>query len=140
MGTTGLGLDIGAQRIGVAAANLSVRFAGPLVTLDDPASFLNDIIELCRQREAAWIVAGRPRGMDGQETEQTRRVLAFGAELEARLASAGLHIPLYWIDEALTSHKAEAELQNRRKPYQKGDVDALAATFILEDFLKEHHV
>jgi RNase H-fold protein (predicted Holliday junction resolvase) len=40
-------------------------------------------------------------------------------------------------DEALTSRKAESELNKRGKPYAKGDVDALAATYILEDYLTQ---
>jgi putative Holliday junction resolvase len=71
--------------------------------------------------------------MQGQSTDQTRTVEAFGKQLEERLT-----IPLYWIDEALTSQKAEIELRSRGKPYSKGDIDALAATYILEDFLKAH--
>jgi RNase H-fold protein (predicted Holliday junction resolvase) len=41
-------------------------------------------------------------------------------------------------DEAVTSKRAEAELEARGKPYQRGDIDALAATYILEDFLAGH--
>jgi putative Holliday junction resolvase len=138
---TGLGLDVGERRIGVASAHLSVRFAGPLVTLDNPDRFLDDILALCHSEDAAWLVIGLPRGMQGQDTAQTARAQAFGAELTAYLSAHGLQIPVYWIDEALTSAKAEAELQGRTKrgkSFAKGDVDALAATYILEDFLKEH--
>lgn len=134
---TALALDVGAARIGVARANLSVRFAGPLITLDQPESFLDDIVHLCKSEDAAWLVIGLPRGINGQETAQTARVQAFGAEVAARLKQSDLQLPVYWIDEALTSVKAEQELAARGKPYVKGDIDALAATFILDDYLKE---
>jgi len=137
----GLALDVGERRIGVASAHLSVSFAGPLMTLDRPESFLADILALCKKDDVAWLVIGLPRGMQGQDTAQTTRAQSFGAELTAYLSAHGLQIPVYWIDEALTSAKAEAELQSRMKrgqTYAKGDVDALAATYILEDFLKEH--
>jgi RNase H-fold protein (predicted Holliday junction resolvase) len=42
------------------------------------------------------------------------------------------------MDEAVTSTRAEAELQSRRKPYAKEDIDMLSAVYILEDFLREH--
>jgi RNase H-fold protein (predicted Holliday junction resolvase) len=40
-------------------------------------------------------------------------------------------------DEALTSSRAEAELKARKKAYGKGDIDSLAATLILDDYLRE---
>ncbi len=143
---SGLGLDVGTQRVGVAVANIGVRFARPLTTLQHPEHFIGDIIDLCKTEDAAWVVIGLPRGMSGQETAQTAHTRDFGATLVSGLATAGLQIPVYWIDEALTSAKAEAELQGRGKggkrgkPYAKADVDALAATYILEDYLKESHM
>lgn len=125
-----LALDVGERRIGVARAHLDVRMARPLTTLENPDKFIDDIVALCQSEKAALVVIGRPRGMSGQETEQTRRIEAFGKTLEQRL-----DIPVYWTDEALTSAKAEAELRGRGKPYKKGDVDALAATYILDDFM-----
>ncbi len=134
---TGIALDVGEKRIGVARADLGVRFAGPLTTLEKPDCFVSDIAALCRSQEATWIVIGLPRGMDGQETAQTAYAQAFGRELEAYLAEHGPQLPVYWIDEALTSHKAEQELQSRGKPYIKADIDALAAIYILEDFMNQ---
>lgn len=136
-GQTGLGLDIGTQRIGVASAHLSAHFARPLTTLQQPDSFLEDILNLCNSHQVAWIVLGLPRGLDGQSTKQTRLVQDFAAQLTAALVGRAMNVPLYWIDEALTSVKAEAELQVRGTAYAKADVDALAATYILEDFLQE---
>jgi RNase H-fold protein (predicted Holliday junction resolvase) len=37
----------------------------------------------------------------------------------------------------VTSKQAEAELSSRGKPYSKADIDALAATYILDDFLHQ---
>ena len=48
------------------------------------------------------------------------------------------NLPVYFQDEAVTSKQAEAELQARGKHYEKSDIDALAATYILEDWLGEH--
>lgn len=138
-----IGLDVGEKRIGVAVANLGVRFANPLQTLDNPKTFLKDIEQLCRHEDAALLVLGLPRGLNGQDTAQTERVRGFGRELADYLSATGHKLPLYWVDEALTSEKAESELRARagkRQVYSKSDVDSLAATYILEDFLKEFHV
>lgn len=137
-----LALDVGEKRIGVAVANLGVRFAGPLTTLENPKTFLKDISALCEAEGVGLLVLGLPRGLEGQDTAQTERVKRFGAQLGDFLGAAGHALPLYWVDEALTSEKAEKELRARagkRQHYQKVDIDALAATYILEDFLKEFH-
>ncbi len=128
-----IALDVGAQRIGVARASSFARLASPLTTLQNTDTIMQDIVTLLDDEQAAAIVVGRPRGMQGQETAQTRTIFAFADGLKKLL-----DIPLFMQDEAVTSHKAEEELKKRGKPYAKGDIDALAATYILEDFLREH--
>lgn len=128
-----LALDVGEKRIGVAQATVPAFLSKPLTTLTNSAQIMHDIVALVQQERATALVVGLPRGMEGQETAQTRAVEAFGHNLEQHLS-----IPLYWQDEAVTSLQAEAELKARRKPYVKGDIDALAATYILEDFLRNH--
>lgn len=128
-----LALDVGGQRIGVARAMIDSRLPSPLTTLINSSDIYKQIQDLIAQENAQCIVLGLPRGLSGQETEQTKTVQEFGASL-----GGDLQIPLYWQDEAATSLKAKQELEARGKPYAKGDVDALAATYILEDFLVEH--
>lgn len=129
---TVLALDVGGQRIGVAEANLVARMAHPLTTLLNTDTIFDDIAELIRKQDAGALVVGLPRNLSGESTPQTATVQAFVQQLQAKIT-----VPVHWQDEALTSQKAEDELNARRKPYQKGDVDALAATYILEDFLRE---
>jgi putative Holliday junction resolvase len=128
-----LALDVGEKRVGVARAHLDALFPAPLVTLDRPEQFIDDIIALVTSENASAVVVGLPRGLSGQDTGQTAAVRTFVAELEPRLA-----VPVYWNDEAVTSEHAEAELRARGKPYAKADIDALAATYILEDYIREH--
>ena len=128
-----LALDVGNARIGVARANSIARIASPLTTLNHTASIMDDIKELIMTEGADRLVVGLPRGLSGQETPQTHIVREFVAELKQ-------HVPIEiaFQDEALTSQKAETELNARRKPFSKGDIDALAATYILDDYLQEH--
>jgi putative Holliday junction resolvase len=125
-----LGLDVGAQRIGIAAASLSAGLARPLTTLKHDDSFFPALQTIIETENAGTLVVGLPRGLDGQYTDQTRAVEAFTAELREH---SGL--PIHLQDEALTSKQAETELRSRGKPYGRGDIDALAATYILEDWL-----
>jgi putative Holliday junction resolvase len=128
-----LTLDVGERRIGVALADLHSRLPAPLTTLERSESTFDDIHRLIDQHGVAILVVGLPRGLDGQHTSQTVAVEEFKAELERTLS-----VPVYWQDEALTSRLAEDELKARGRPYKKADIDALSATYILEDFLRDH--
>ncbi|HJP96407.1 MAG TPA: Holliday junction resolvase RuvX [Candidatus Saccharimonadales bacterium] len=127
---TFLALDVGAQRIGVARANSIARIASPLTTLQHTDQVLSDIAQLVKQEQADELVVGLPRGLESQETDQTRYVRQFVADLQTHIT-----IPIHFQDEALTSVTAKKELEARKKPYAKGEVDALAATYILNDYL-----
>lgn len=126
-------LDVGEKRIGVATASIITMLPHPLKTLNRTSDILHDLVTLLQEQRAVAVVLGLPRGLEGQETAQTRTVQAFGHELSQHVT-----VPLYWQDEAVTSRQAEEELKARGKAYVKGDIDALAATYILEDFLHEH--
>ncbi len=126
-----LGLDVGSARIGVATVRTDIRFPQPLTTLQYSSEVFADIAGLVKEYQAAAVVVGWPRVMQGQETAQTAFVDDFAAELRQYI-----DIPVHLQDEALTSQKAEQELRSRNKPYGKGDIDALAATYILDDYVQ----
>jgi len=129
-----IGLDVGAKRVGVAVASLTARLPRPLITLNRGEAFFSMLTDVVNAEGARALVVGFPRGMQGQHTRQTGVIEDFTAELRHHFT-----LPIQYQDEALTSRHAEAELEARGKPYQRGDIDALAATYILEDFLSEHH-
>jgi UPF0755 protein len=126
-----LGVDIGEKRIGVAVCDTMAAFPAPLVTLEANPNIASEFAEILKKQSVKAIVIGYPRNQNGEPTAQTARV-----EHIAKLLKIPVEIPVYWQDESLTSVKAEEELKHRKKPFSKGDVDALAATFILEDFIK----
>ncbi|MFI5275496.1 MAG: Holliday junction resolvase RuvX [Candidatus Saccharimonadales bacterium] len=130
-----LALDVGARRIGVALASAGAYFAKPLATLDHTNDIFTEISGLAKEHDVTVIVVGYPRGLEGQTTEQTKTIEAFVDELRTHVS-----VSVEWQDETLTSVKAETELASRHKGgvYNKADVDALAATYILEDYLTEH--
>ena len=131
--STALALDVGERRIGVALASLQARIPAPLTTLLRGESTFHDIQMLIDEHAVVVLVVGLPRGLDGQHTAQTMAVEEFKSSLERTLS-----IPVHWQDEALTSRQAEAELESRGKPYKKEAIDALSATYILDDFLRDH--
>ena len=128
-----LALDVGDRRIGVALASLEAKIASPLLTIDrlDTPEVFAKIIELIDQHQVESVVVGLPRGMEGQETAQTASTRQFAKDLEQAIACK-----VYLQDEAATSLAAEDELKANNKPYQKGDIDKLAAAYILDDWLQ----
>lgn len=125
-----LALDVGAARIGLALASRAARLAAPYKTIAHTSDVIERLRTICEQESVQELVVGLPRGMNGQETTQTAAVQEFGQQL------AVLSLPVRWQDETLTSVKAEEELARRGRPYQKSEIDALAATYILEDYLR----
>lgn len=128
-----LALDVGARRVGVAVATVQARLPRPLITLIQDDTFFDALEAIVEVEGVHALVVGFPRGMQGQHTAQTTAIETFVAELKQHLP-----LPVHLQDEALTSKHAKAELDAKGKPYDKGAIDALAATYILEDFLQEH--
>jgi len=128
-----LALDVGQVRIGVAVASLVAKMPRPLTTINSSSEVYADIQKLADEQDAQIIVVGLPRGLDGQTTEQTNITDNFIMELKQNT-----NLQIYKQDEALTSKKAKEELESKGRPYSKEDIDALAATYILEDFLHEN--
>lgn len=128
-----LALDVGGRRVGVAVASLAARLPRPLATLVRDGDFFSTLQDLIEAENAEALVIGFPRGQDGQHTAQTGAIETFADELRRHC-----ELPVHFQDESVTSKQAEAELKARGKAYQRGDIDALAATYILEDFLASH--
>jgi len=127
-----LGLDVGSKRIGIAIASLTARIAKPLTTLPNDDKFYKELKAIIKEENVSVLVIGLPRGLRGQDTEQTKFTKEFTQKLTTKIP-----LPVHLIDEALTSKQAEAELRKKRKTYKKADIDALAATYILDDWLAD---
>lgn len=125
-----LALDIGERRIGVAKGDTGVRLAIPVTTLVVDGTEIDRIKRLIEDERAEVLVVGYPRNQSGEPTAQTQYVEKIAAELK------GLAPSLVFQDESLTSVLAEQRLKATGRPYSKGDIDAEAATLILQDYLE----
>lgn len=128
---TYIGLDVGEKRIGVAVADSAVRIAIAYDTIDVDGNELQAIAEIVTSQNADVIVVGLPRNQSGEETAQTAFVREFARNLE------DMADQVVFQDESLTSVLAEKQLIEQKKPYEKGDIDRLAAALILQDYLEE---
>lgn len=125
-------LDVGQRRIGVSVTSLLARLPQPHGVITNDEHTLADIRKLISKQNICILVVGLPRGLEGQDTEQTKYVRQFADNIKHNI-----DIPIHFQDEALTSKQAETEL-NKKGLYNKEAVDALAATYILTDFLSQH--
>lgn len=117
--------------MGVALARAEVKVPVALDTLDRQAeSFWKQLELVCKENDIAKVVIGLPRGLDGQETRQTENTRRFASEIKKHM-----NLPIVWQDEAVTSLKAREILTSSGKNFNKQDVDAVAATLILGDYL-----
>lgn len=128
-----IALDVGTKYIGVAAADTIVPIATPLTAVLVDGTEVEAIATIAKDKDVQTIVVGYPRNQAGDATEQTALSEAFGDKLKA-IAQ------VVYQDESLTSVMAEDRLKSSGKPYEKGDIDAMAAAIILQDYLELHHV
>jgi len=107
----------------------------PTYTRVGPKKDLRAVVELARAHDVGEIVVGLPLRLDGSESAQTRKVLAF---VEALRAAAGVAVQTW--DERLTTVEAEDLLRERGvKPQdRKAEVDRMAAVLILQGYLDAH--
>ena len=103
-----LAFDFGTTRIGVAQGEASVAIAHPLETI---SGSLNQekfarIATLITQWQPEFLVVGLPTYIDGTEHELTRLSRKFGRQLHGRFT-----MPVYWVDERLSSLYAEELLR-----------------------------
>ena len=106
---------------------------GRLVETNQPSLFhlLRKVVE---EEEIDTIILGVPTLLDGQETTMTKKVRQFGCALTEYFHP----IPVHLQDETLSTFEAKERMKNSPRYNFKiclEEVDALAATIILEDFL-----
>ena len=127
-----IGLDVGEKRIGVAKVDSSTRIALPVGFVENDEETWEKIASVARMNSTNWFVLGLPRSNEGNETKQTLYVRQFARVLMQKIPGAKIRFQ----DESLTSVEAEARLKKRKKKYERGEIDAEAATIILQDFIE----
>lgn len=128
-----VGLDVGEKRIGVAVADTDVRIARPLTTLNVDGTELDLLKGIVQEYVPHKLVLGYPRNQQGEATLQTQFVETFARLIEP------LGVAIDFQDESLTSVMAEQRLKERGKPFEKGAIDAEAATIILQDYVEQRY-
>ena len=131
-----LAVDYGDRRVGFAISD-------PTGTIASPAGFLlrragqrppiAKIIARAVELEATGFVLGLPLDEQGEDTPRAREVRAIGAEIARRTG-----LPVRLVDERFTTaaaHRAIRDMNGSTRG-RRGDVDALAATILLQHALQ----
>lgn len=130
-----LAIDYGERRIGLAVSDPSGTIASPAGTIVRRPGKRPPVAELVRRAEAAnacGFVLGLPLDEEGEETERSGEVRRIAAELEKRTG-----LPTMLIDERFTTAIALRAIRDMGGSTRgrKADVDALAATVLLQHAL-----
>lgn len=128
-----LALDVGTKRIGMAVIDSDVKIARPVGYILVDGTEIEEIVKACNLFQPVRVIVGYPRNQSGEKTKQTELVEAFCEQLKQAEVP-----PIVYQDESLTSVLAEEQLKIVKRPYGKGDIDAVAAALILTDYAETH--
>ena len=129
-----LGIDYGRRRTGVAVTDPLQIVAGAIGTLPTH-TVLQFIKDYVAKEEVELIVVGQPTQLNGQPSESMRYITPFVNTLRKQLPE--MSVVMY--DERFTStiaHQAMIDGGMKKSDRRdKGRVDSIAATIILNDYL-----
>lgn len=128
-----MGLDVGTKTIGVALSDPLYLIAQAHTTIKRTtlAADLAAVEELIGAFSIQEMVIGLPKHMNNQLSDSARRAKSFGAELTKK------GYTVFYQDERLSTVQANTVLKKTgvRREKRKTVVDAIAATFILQQWL-----
>jgi putative Holliday junction resolvase len=130
-------LDYGQKKVGVAVSDAGGSMAFPRCTLrrgEIKAAFFAELLALLEREQAEAVLVGLPLHVDGAECLATRQARNFMASLKRRSP-----LPVYWINEVLSSCEAESDLREVGLSLERARevVDQQAAVRILQSFLSQ---
>ncbi len=132
-----LAIDLGEKRIGLAICDETRTIAAGYEVLRRKSrrEDFEHYAKIIEAEAITLIVMGLPITLDGEEGQRATWVRDYAAELRETIP-----VPLEFWDERFSTKQAEASLRARGKRGRqvKDRVDAVAAAFILQDYLDAH--
>lgn len=130
-----MSIDLGDARTGVAVSDVGEGFAFPKGVIFEwnRDKLLDQLTAKAKELSAELIVMGLPKNMDASQGFKAQACTEMAERLKL---STGLPVELW--DERLSTVSAHTQLNytNTRGQKRKKIVDAVAATIILEDYLR----
>ena len=129
-----LALDLGMKHIGVAVSDELQFVVRPVAVIERKSwkKVLKQVIAFLDEFDAVGLVLGLPYNSDGSESEMSAE-----ARRLAKNFSLSLKVPVFLIDERLTSYEAKGYLTKLGLSVEEiwERVDSEAAAIILSDFI-----
>ena len=130
-----LAIDYGQKRTGIAVTDTLHMIANGLTTVDT-RELEKFIVDYMAQEDVSTIVVGKPTQMNGENSENMKRIEPFFNRLKKLFPNK----EVTYYDERFTSVLAhQAMLQSgigKKARQNKALVDKISATIILEDYLQ----
>jgi len=130
-----VGIDYGLKRVGLAVTDPLGIIATPLQTVAT-SQVVQFLKEYCEKEEVDAFVVGLPKKLDNSDTHATQPTRNFVNRLQKHFSQ-----PIYWEDERFTSKMALDAMiaSGTTKKYrrQKGNIDKVSATIILQSYLEK---
>lgn len=130
-----LAIDYGQKRTGLAATDNLQMIANGITTVETK-ELEKWIIDYVAKEDVSTIVVGKPTQMNGEDSENMKRIGPFFNRLKRLFPNK----EIVYYDERFTSvlaHQAMLASGIGKKARQnKGLVDQISATIILQDFLE----
>ena len=130
-----LAIDYGIKRTGIAVTDEMQMIAFGLTTIpsETAIAFLKDYFS---KEKVTCVIVGEPKQMDGTPSQSAEIINAFVVKFQAAFPE----MPVNRVDERFTSKMAfQAMIDsglNKKQRQNKALVDEIAATIILQDYLR----
>ena len=134
-----LGMDLGTRTLGLATSDRLGMIASPYKTIryEDINALVDEVLEIIKNEKIEVLVLGYPKNMNNTEGPAVERTNNFKNLLESK---TNLEINL--IDERLSTVEAENYLleEDMSRKNRKGVIDAVAASVILDTYLRQQEI
>ena len=129
-----LAIDYGMKRTGIAITDELQIIASGLTTIPSETA-INFLKDYFKKENVAKVLIGEPKQMNGQPSESTPVIEKFVADFTANFPE----MTIVRVDERFTSKMAFQTMidsgLSKKQRQNKGLVDEIAATILLQDYL-----
>jgi putative holliday junction resolvase len=131
-----IAIDYGLKRTGIAVTDPLQIIASALTTIDS-AGIFTFLEEYLKKEEVELILIGDPRNLDDSPTDLTSDVQRIIGIMRKKFPS----VPVKTVDERYSSVMASRAMvdmgMKKNKRREKGMVDQIAATMMLQEYLSK---
>lgn len=134
-----VGIDFGLRRTGIAITDENNIIASGLTTVDS-RELMDFLKKLVVDKNVGIIVLGEPKRMNMEDSHSSENVRLFKEALEKEIPAVKVEM----MDERFTSKMAMQSLiaggVSKKKRREKGLIDEVSATIILQSYMSQEMI